>query len=166
MPEETAQHPCLAHLEAHRALLYKVAGAYCPRPEDRDDLVQEISLQAWRSYPRYDGRCKFSTWLYRIALNVAISFHRKEHPHRAALLADEAPLLQAPAPESGLAAEDLQALHGFIATLDDFSKALVLLYLDDCSHQDIAEVLGISPSNVATKLGRIKDRLRRAFTSA
>lgn len=166
MPPETTESACLAQLEAHRGILHKVASTYCPRPEDRDDLVQEISLQVWRSYARYDGRCRFSTWLYRIALNVAISFHRKEHPHREALLADDAPLHRAAAPVATVQAEDLQVLHAFIATLDDFSKALVMLYLDDCSHQDIADVLGISPSNVSTKLGRIKERLRRAFTPA
>lgn len=165
MSTDATQQACLVHLEAHRALLYKVASVYCPRPEDRDDLVQEISLQVWRSYSRYDGCCRITTWMYRIALNVAISFHRQEHPHRQALLADEGPLHGLEAPTEGASTEDLQTLYAFIATLDDFSKALVLLYLDDCSHQEIAEVLGITPSHVSTKLGRIKDRLRRSFAA-
>ncbi len=162
----TADHdPCLALLDAHKGILYKVANAYCPRAEDRHDLVQEISLQVWRSYPRFDGRCKFSTWMYRIALNVAISFHRQERAHHNLLSGDEH-LLDLPAPsDTTPTADDIQALHRFIAGLDDLNKALVLLYLDDHNHQEIAEILGISATNVATKIARIKARLRQDFTS-
>lgn len=157
------QDPCLALLDAHKGILYKVANTYCPRAEDSQDLIQEISLQVWRSYARFDGRRKFSTWLYRIALNVAISFHRREGTHQRLLSGDDH-LQDFPAPtEAGPASEDIQALHRFIEELDDLNKALVLLYLDDHSHSEIAEILGLSATTVATKISRIKQRLRQDF---
>lgn len=152
---------CLALLDAHKGILFKVANTYCPRVEDRNDLIQEISLQVWRSYPRFDGRCKFSTWMYRIALNVAISFHRQERAHRHLLSGDDH-LRDLPAPaETGPPSEEVRALHRFIDGLDGLNKALVLLYLDERSHAEIAEILGITATNVATKIARIKERIRQ-----
>ena len=165
MPAPVDQDRCLALLDAHQGILRKVANAYCPRAEDRDDLVQEISIQVWRSYPRFDGRCKFSTWLYRVALNVAISFHRTESPHHHALSGDEQ--LQAiPAPaDAAPPSDEILALRRFIGALGDLDKALVLLYLDEHSHADIAEILGLSASNVGTRISRIKLRLRQDLAS-
>lgn len=155
--------PCLALLDAHRGILFKVAATYCPRVEDRNDLIQEMSLQVWRSYPRFDDRCKFSTWMYRIALNVAISFHRQAQVHRHLLWGDDH-LQDLPAPaDPGPPDEEMQALHRFIEGLDGLNKALVLLYLDDKPHAEIAEILGISASNVATKLSRLKQRIREGL---
>ena len=163
MPSPLEQDPCLALLEAHRGLLCKVASTYCRRAEDRNDLIQEISLQVWRSYPRFDGRCQFSTWMYRLAINVAISFHRQESVHHTLLHGDDH-LQDLPAPaDAGPPTDELQALHGFIDGLDGLNKALVLLYLDDRSHAEIAEILGLSATNVATKLARIKQRLRQGL---
>lgn len=152
----------LALLDEHKGILFKVANAYCPRAEDRDDLIQEMSLQVWRSFPRFDGRCKVSTWMYRIALNVAISFHRSERAHQHLLSGDDH-LRDLPAPDTGPPPEDVQALQRVIAGLDGLNKALVLLYLDDRSHGEIAEILGLTATNVATKIFRIKERLRRGL---
>jgi len=164
MASTTDHDQCLALLDAHQGILRKVANAYCPRTEDRSDLMQEMTLQVWRSYPRFDGRCKFSTWMYRIALNVAISFHRQERAHHG-LLSGEEHLRDLPAPaDGGPPPEDIQALHRFIDGLDRLNKALVLLYLEGQSHQEIADILGLSASNVATKIDRIKQRLRQGFT--
>lgn len=164
MSSTTENDPCLALLEAHQGILHKVASTYCRRVEDRHDLIQEISIQVWRSYPSFDGRCKFSTWLYRIALNVAISFHRQERPHQHLFSGDDH-LRDLPAPDEASPPNDeIQALYRFIEGLDDLNKALVLLYLDGCSHQEIAEVVGISATYVGTKIARIKQRLRQDFT--
>lgn len=162
----TADHdPCLALLDAHRGVLHKVANTYCPRAEDRSDLIQEISLQVWRSYPRFDGRCKFSTWMYRIALNVAISFHRQERAHHHLLSGDDHFRDIPDTSEARPTTDEIKALQRFIEGLDGLNKALVLLYLDDHSHAEIAEILGISATNVATKISRIKERLRQDFTT-
>ncbi len=164
MSSITDHDPCLALLDAHQGILRKVANTYCPRIEDRGDLLQEMTLQVWRSYPRFDGRCKFSTWMYRIALNVAISFHRQERAHHD-LLSGEEHFRDLPVnAETGSAPEDIQTLHRFIEGLDRLNKALVLLYLEGQSHQEIADILGLSATNVATKIDRIKQRLRQGFT--
>ena len=147
-------------LDRHAGLIRRVASVYCRDAAAREDVVQEIALQAWRSRHRFDGRCKESTWLYRIAVNVAISHHRRERrrPERGVPL-DEQSIA---APEAG-AGEDVHLLLRCVQELEPLDRALVLLYLDGNDHAAIAEVLGISASNVGTKLHRIKARLRAAF---
>ena len=151
----------LALLEGNQGILHKVANTYCRDPEDRRDLVQDMLVQVWRSYPRFDGRCKFSTWMYRIALNVAISFTRAEHArtrhlHRGGETLPDLPDPTPPGPPS----EDLAFLNCFIDGLAGLDKALLLLYLDDRAHAEIADILGITATHVATKIGRLKQRLR------
>ena len=151
-------------LAEHRKILYKVAGSYCREPADREDLVQEMAVQLWRSFDRYDERYRFSTWMYRVALNVAISFHRSARRRSRDLVEVDGAILDlvAIAPDAGGADdEDLRTLHGYIERLDELDRALVILYLDGNRHDTIAEILGISESHVGTKLGRIKQRMRR-----
>lgn len=151
-----------ALLDEHKKVLYKVAASYCRNPADRPDLVQEIVVQLWRSFDRYDERYRFSTWMYRIALNVAISFYRTETRRtRDTVPAEESILEIAAGPEAEAVDEGLRLLHASIARLDELDRALVLLYLDGNRYDTIAEVLGISETNVGTKLGRIKQKLRR-----
>jgi RNA polymerase sigma-70 factor (ECF subfamily) len=158
MPTATAHDRFLTLLDQHRRILFKIANAYGRGPEDREDLVQEMVLQLWRSFRRYDERHRFSTWMYRVALNVAISFCRGEARRPRAGALEGALGVAAPgAPPR----EDLRLLEEFIARLDELDRALVLLYLDGNRYDAIAEVLGISETNVGTKLGRIKDKLRR-----
>jgi RNA polymerase sigma-70 factor (ECF subfamily) len=154
-------------LEEHKKILFKIASSYCPYPADRDDLVQEMTLQLWRSFGRYDDRQRFSTWMYRVSLNVAISFYRREaRRSRATVPAGDAILDIAVAETAVLAInDDLRMLHRFIQQLDELDRALIILYLDGNRHDTIAEVLGISESNVGTKISRIKQRLRREWAS-
>ena len=149
-------------LQRHSGLIYKVAHAYCQNAADRDDVVQEIALQLWRCRDRYDARFKETTWIYRIAINVAISFHRRHRRHLKGRVSVEgsAITIAAPAAEPG---GDVERLMQCIHELSELDKAFVLLLLDGQSHDSIAEVLGISVSNVGTKLLRIKNKLRIAF---
>lgn len=146
----------------HRGIVTKVARMYARSAEDRADLVQEIAAQLWRAFPKFDERrAKFSTWLYRIALNVAISNLRRAGGDPARTESLEAAQVETlPAPASELPDERIQALQVWIAELDPFNRALILLHLEDRSYAEIAEVLGISTTNVATKLNRIKQRWR------
>lgn len=149
-------------LERHRGIVVRVAGNYAWRPEDRADLAQEIATQLWRSFPRYDGARNFSTWMYRIALNVAIS-HVRDNGLRGKrdLSLDEG--LHELADDNAVDHEreqHIRLLHLFIHRQKPLDRALLLLYLDDRSQRDIAEILGISETNVATKIGRLKQRLR------
>lgn len=156
----------LQTLEAHQGIIYKVVHVYCPVKEEQEDLVQEIILQVWRSYPNYNPTFKMSTWLYRIALNVAISFYRKNvlrsnkmTPYQES---DFQQLSDASVKSLG---EELDLLHQFINRLKELDKALMLLYLEEKSYKEIAEIMGISESNVGTKINRIKQRLKKQFHS-
>jgi RNA polymerase sigma-70 factor (ECF subfamily) len=162
------QNRFVALLEEHKTILFKVAGSYCRNPADREDLVQEMIVQLWRSFGRYDLRWRFSTWMYRVALNVAISFYRSESRRPRTRALDESALLEvrAPAAESAALAEDLQLLHQLIEQLGELDRALVILYLDGNRYDTIAEILGISETNVGTRITRIKQRLRLEMTDS
>lgn len=157
---DTAQFTDLVRRNA--GLIHKIAFAYCRDATDREDVVQEIAAQLWRSRGRYDERFRHTTWIYRIALNVAISFHRKErrHKERRVDFDEHAITVAAPEPEGD---EDVATLRRCIDGLAALDKALVLMALDGNDHATIAQVLGISTSNVGTKLARIRGRLRVAF---
>ncbi|HET6329438.1 MAG TPA: sigma-70 family RNA polymerase sigma factor [Holophagaceae bacterium] len=159
MTSPATQAAFLDLLNGHQKILYKVANTYCWNAGDREDLVQEITIQLWRSYPGFDGRCRFSTWATRIALNVAISFVRQVSTRDRHLVSGEEHMLDIADGTTAPSAE-LQFLHSFIQSLGGLDKALLLLYLDGNSHQEIADVLGITATNVATKIGRLKQRLR------
>ena len=147
----------------HAGLIHKIAHAYCREAAEREDVVQEIAVQLWRSRERYDERYRETTWIYRIALNVAISFQRRERRHREGRLPLEEHALTLAAATEVEPGADVQLLLRCIEDLSALDKALVLLYLDGNDHAASADVLGISVSNVGTKLLRIKDKLRVAF---
>jgi len=155
----------LALFHEHRAILYKLAFGYCRNREDRVDLVQEMAIQLWRSFGRYDGRVKFSTWTYRVAMNVAISHFRGEGRRiRDTLPFDE--FAYELAAEDRLAEKDgdnMRVLRGLIDGLDELNRALVLLYLEGHTSEEIAEIVGISPGNVTTRMNRVKKDLQRGF---
>lgn len=147
----------------HAGLIHRIAYAYCRNATDREEVVQEVALELWRSRHRYDERFRETTWVYRIAFNVAISFQRRERRHRERRLPVDVHAITIAAAPDVEPAEDVQLLMRCIDELGALDKALVLLYLDGNDHASIADVLGISVSNVGTKLFRIKDRLRVAF---
>lgn len=148
----------------HKGILLKVARTYCFQPDERQDLIQEMMLQIWRTFPRYNTQYKITTWLYRIALNVAISHYRKG----SNLVLGSMPLDESRVVTSEHFAErreeQLQLLERFIQELSQLDKALMLLYLEEKSHAEIAEILGLSESNVSTKVGRIKEKLKKRFS--
>jgi RNA polymerase sigma-70 factor (ECF subfamily) len=162
MSGRPSQERFLTLLDEHKKILYKIASSYCRDLEDRRDLEQEIVAQLWRSFGRYDESYRFSTWMYRIALNVAISFYRSEARRSRRTVPAGESILEV-ADDRGAAGPDagLQTLWRLIARLDELDRALILLYLDGNRYDTIAEILGISETNVGTKIGRIKARLRR-----
>ena len=159
---DTSRLQFTALLDQHRRMVFKVANTYA-RLEDREDLAQEIAAQLWRAFPDYDSSRPFSTWLYRIALNVGIS-HLRSHGMRARRTVPlELELHETADPEARDPGDDEapRLLGQFIAQLDALNRALLLLYLDECSYREIAEILGISETNVSTKINRLKERVRR-----
>jgi RNA polymerase sigma-70 factor, ECF subfamily len=150
-------------LGEHGASVMKVARAYTLTSEECQDLAQEILLQAWRSLPKFEGKASAATWFYRVALHTAMKWQRNDKPRRLR----QQPLLelQVVATEGANTAEQAQhretveQLYKAIHQLPKTDTALVLLYLDDLSYPEMAEVLGISESNVGVKLNRAKKAL-------
>jgi len=151
-----------ALIARHRGIVFKVANVYGRDAEDRRDLAQEIYVQSWRAFPSYDQTRSFSTWMYRVALNVAISYRRSAaYRERHLSTVDDATLAAVPDPATTEPDERMRDLYRVIQQLDDLNRALVLLYLEGRDYREIAEVLGITETNVATKLSRLKERMRR-----
>jgi len=151
-------------IEQHKGILFKVARAYCPDEEDRQDLIQEMMIQIWHSVHKYNDQYKISTWLYRISLNVAISFFRKSSTRAKKYTELTEHVLDPPIDDISEKEGQLNLLEQFINELKEIDKALMILYLEDKSHTEIAEILGMSVSNVGTKIGRIKDKLKTRFS--
>jgi RNA polymerase sigma-70 factor (ECF subfamily) len=151
-------------LEQHKRILYKVASVYCAHAEDRQDLAQEIVIQLWRAFPRYDDQFKFSTWMYRIGMNVAISFLRSEgrRGRDTVALDDHADIIDFAVADRlmGEAGDDVRLLQRLVARLDEMSRALLVLYLEGHSHAEMAAILGISVTNTGTRINRLKQRLK------
>jgi RNA polymerase sigma-70 factor (ECF subfamily) len=158
---EAPQERFMTLLERHQKIVFKVASLYAGNAEDRRDLVQEITIQLWRSFSGYDERRTFSTWMYRVSLNVAISFGRKAglRAKYSAALDEET---RDPIDHTSVFERDdrIRVLRGIIAGLDPMNRALLLLYLEEHSYREIGEVLGLSETNVATKISRLKMRIR------
>lgn len=160
----------LAALHEYQPLVRRVCRLYCQDADDRQDLFQEIVLQLWRAWPRYVPQpgAKLSTWLYRIALNVAISNLRQRTRRPAAVgLEDEAALHLAQPPDgSTYEPEELAALYAAINRLSAVDKAFVLLYLEDRPYEEMADILGLTQNNVRVKMHRVQEKLRRLMVSA
>ena len=145
-------------LHGHKGILLKVVQAYAFTPADREDLFQEIALQVWCSVGAFRGESGVPTWLYRVALNTAIAWTRKEKRHRHG----KEPLEAAKALlETALPRRDprLDWLYAQIAQLDEVDRSLALLMLDGFSYREMSQVLGLSESNVGVKINRIKAAL-------
>ncbi len=149
-------------VQQHRGIIGKVCQTYCTHPANRDDLAQEIIYQLWKSYPRFNGTVLFTTWMYRVALNTAISFYRREKAQGTVVPLHESTLDIADN-DQRQQEQAVQQLHLFISQFKELDRALMLLYLEEKSYKEIAEVMGITETNVATKLNRIKEKLKQQF---
>jgi RNA polymerase sigma factor (sigma-70 family) len=158
---EDSQRAFSALAAQHAGIVRKVATTYCRDAEDRADLAQEIHAQLWAAWPRYDASRPFTTWMYRVALNVGISHVRGVY-RRARHFEPLADVHDAVAGEAvdHEANQRLAALATVIDGLDGMNRALLLLYLDERSHSEIADILGLSESNVGTRIGRLKQTIR------
>ena len=169
MPSSPAERTAefVARLEKHQRILFKVAYMYCRDRDDRQDLVQEMLIQVWRSYARFDERVQFSTWMYRIAVNVAITHYRSERRR----IRDTVPLEEYGIDIAAADAlfdnegDNMRALRQMINGLDELNRALILLFLEGFSSEEIAEVVGITASNVTTRISRLKTKLQAEFNA-
>lgn len=150
-------------VNTYRALIFKVCNLYCRDPESCRDLFQEVVLQLWRSYPGFRKEASNSTWIYRIALNTAITNFRKEKrsPEKNPIGFAEFEI----ADFTSVTEEKEQSslLHQAIGSLSEIEKAIIMLYLDEKTYDEISEIIGISTSNVGVRLNRIKTKLNKTI---
>jgi RNA polymerase sigma-70 factor (ECF subfamily) len=146
----------------HAGIIHKICNLYAAG-EDREDLKQEIIYQLWKSFPVFRGESSFQTWMYRVSINTAMVGLRVGRVKYTSLSESEAEI----ADEEGgsIEAESrVLELYRHIARLNDMDKTIVFLYLEKCTYEEIAEIIGISKSNVSVRLVRIKDKLKQLFT--
>lgn len=153
------QHAFVEAVYAAQGILHRICAVYAQDSETGNDLRQEMLLQLWRSYPSFRSRSSFSTWMYRVALNTALMYRRKEKRRRPTLSIDEVP---PPNAESHSVAndEDVQFLYRCIQELPKLDRAVILMQLEQKSYQEIADVTGLSEGSVSVRIVRIKQKLR------
>ncbi|MFT5736284.1 MAG: RNA polymerase sigma factor (sigma-70 family) [Maribacter sp.] len=146
-------------IQEHQGLLIKVASVYTNTTLDREDLFQEIVYQLWKCFDSFRGESKITTWMYRVGMNTAISYlkHTKRNPSIAPL--SEISIIRADK-EDNLYEERLALLYTYIQNLNTLEKGLMLLVLEGKSYVEIAEITGLSTSNVGTRISRIKKKLK------
>lgn len=158
MDTQEVEKKFVALLTEYQQVIYKVCYVYASGNDTLNDLYQEVVINLWKSFPRFRGESKVSTWIYRIALNTCISFFRKSAA-RPSVVPIHMDL------EANLADRDdkmaqLHELYRMINRLGQLERALLLLWLEERSYQEIADIVGISKNNVAVKLNRIKEKLK------
>ena len=140
---------------------------YCADNDDKKDLEQEILIQIWKSLDSYNYTYAITTWLYRISMNVAISHYRKTFKSKSKMVRLDTGLLEFTAiPETSEGSYESERLKQLLDSLNEFDKALIFLYLEDKDYEVIADVLGITKTNVATKISRIKNRWKQELSSS
>ncbi len=157
-------------IDEHNGILYKIGRSYTRDEADFQDLYQEMLIQLWESYPRFQGQSKLSTWIYRVVLNTALTHSKKakRRPNASPLeghayrLADESAKEQS---EKYTAEQQVQLLYQCINELKKDQRAIVLLHLEGNSYEEIAEIMGVTVSNVGVRLLRSKKKLQRLLTA-
>ncbi|MFC2096532.1 RNA polymerase sigma factor [Bacteroidota bacterium] len=147
-------------VETHQGIIYKVSRMYCDKEECRQDLFQDILVQLWQSFPSFNKQSKFSTWMYRVALNTAIAQFRKEKKN----IEDNMPEMPTSIPEEETYREKesrREIVQRAINKLSKAEKAIIILYMDDYSYEEISEISGMTMSNVGVKIRRIKTKLQK-----
>ena len=146
-----------ALINQYQKIIYKVCNLYMNNKTDREDLFQEICLQSWKSYNSFKGESQFSTWLYRVALNTAITFLKKNKKQITTTYIEVFPDINN---EENNIEDQAKAMYKAIGNLSKIDKALVMLYLENYSYIEIGETLGITANNVAVKMNRLKLKLK------
>lgn len=155
----------LQKINKHQSLIRKIIFIYARNEAEADDMFQEICIQLWQSFPRFKGNSKFSTWLYRIAINTCVSWIRKESKHKKT--DNEQELLQLGIEgdetfyEKEEKKEQLNTMYRAIKQLNEIDRTLIMLYLDEVAYSEIADIMGLSINNIKVKMNRIKKRLRK-----
>jgi RNA polymerase sigma-70 factor, ECF subfamily len=152
-------------LEKNIGIIIKIARAYSKTLPDKEDLINDITLELWKSYGRFKGDSKISTWIYRIALNTSLNYKRKREKDRLFFLDDLKQIENISWLIEQPDSSNSEILYQCIDELNQLNKAIILLYLDGNSHDEISDITGISKTNVGTRISRIKEQIRNLVTS-
>jgi RNA polymerase sigma-70 factor, ECF subfamily len=161
MHQNASQTEFLKLVEQHRGIIIKICAIYARQPEEREDLFQEVIVQLWKAWPSFKGLSKFSTWLYRIALNTSISGLRKKKTDLVYM--DQLHMPESGYEEDNTRKEQLGALYRAIRQLPEIDRAVVMLFLEDHSYEEMEEILGISQGALRVKMARAKEKLKRTI---
>ena len=155
------EHSFVIQLEENQNIVHKICRLYTHDKDSHNDLFQEITIQLWRAFPKFRGDSKFSTWMYRVALNTAITLYRKSK-RRINTQDFESVSFKISVDEyDDTEEQQLKLMYSAVKKLNDIDKALVFLYLEEKSYKEISETLGISEVNARVKMNRTKDKLRK-----
>lgn len=158
MNHQELENEFITLVETYQRVIYKVCYIYSRDKDNLNDLYQESILNLWKSFPRFRDECKTSTWIYKITLNTCISFFRRfTQSPKFVPLSTHLEMIA----ENESEMTFIQELYHLIHRLGDLEKALILLYLEEKSYKEIADITGLSLTNVATRLSRIKEKLKR-----
>lgn len=155
------EHIFVKKLEKNQNIVHKICTFYTNNPNDHKDLFQEITIQLWRAYPSFRGDSKFSTWMYRVALNTAITLYRKSKRSIKAQDYDKISFKIEYEEYDPTADKQVKLLYEAVKQLNSIDKALVFLYLEEKTYEEIADTLGITNVNARVRMSRIKDKLKR-----
>ena len=150
-------------IEENKGILFKVINIYCKDTQDKKDLEQEILIQLWKSLEKYNKNYKISTWIYKIAMNVSISFYRKNRNTPTHLSIDSIFIEKNYEEQNDDTKDKKRILNVFINQLNEFDKAIILLYLEDYNYKEISHIIGITETNVGSKINRIKNKLKKTY---
>ncbi|MEK6155198.1 sigma-70 family RNA polymerase sigma factor [Flavobacteriaceae bacterium 3-367] len=154
------EHRFVTELENNQNVVHKVCSLYTNDRDSHKDLFQEITIQLWKAYPKFRGEAKFSTWMYRVALNTAITLYRKSKK-RVPTQDYDSVIYKIKSDEYDETQEQqLRLIYKAVRQLGDIDKALVFLYLEDKDYSEIADTLGITEVNARVKMNRVKNKLR------
>lgn len=150
----------VAQLEENQNIVHKICRMYTNDQQSHEDLFQEVTIQLWRAFPKFRGDSKFSTWMYRVALNTAITLYRKKKRSIKTQDYQAVSFKISSEPYDGETEQQLHLMYSAVKELNDIEKALVFLYLEDRNYKEISEILGISEVNARVKMNRIKTKLK------
>lgn len=159
MTDSKLKKEFISQVEKHQGIIHKVARMYCDNNECRQDLFQDILVQLWKSYPSFKHQSRLSTWMYRVALNTAIAQFKKDKKN----VEEATPQMPIHITEYETYAETearINMVHKAIGRLNKAEKAIIILYMDDYSYEEISDIVGITVSNVGVKISRIKSKLQ------
>jgi RNA polymerase sigma-70 factor (ECF subfamily) len=163
LAENIKRQEFIGLISRHQHLIRKVAAIYYKKPEDQEDAFQEILLSLWKAYPTFEGRSKLSTWIYRVALNTVLAGFRKASNkvyHNQSDIDISEELLGGSEKDMS---EEISVLYKSIEKLSDVEKAIIMLYMEEKTYDDIADIMGMTKTNVGVKINRIKKKLKEIY---